>query len=167
MRLIAHRGNLFGPSPLENNPLYIEAALAQGFDAEIDVWYVNGGFWLGHDEAKYPIKKSFLDLDFENPIGFWCHAKNEDAFKALLDIGANCFWHDTDKYTLTSTRVIWTYPGAPNIGNCIWNQPEWENVSDLYEISKGDMDKWVGICSDYVSVLKGAYEQTLLAKRDF
>ena len=38
MKLIAHRGNIVGPNPLEENKLeYIEAAIAGGYDAEIDV----------------------------------------------------------------------------------------------------------------------------------
>ena len=41
---------------------------------------------------------------------FWCHAKNLDALNRLLKIGVNCFWHENDKYTLTSNRIIWTFP---------------------------------------------------------
>jgi len=38
MKLISHRGNLFGPNPTnENNPDYILNAIELGYDVEIDV----------------------------------------------------------------------------------------------------------------------------------
>jgi hypothetical protein len=51
MILISHRGNLNGPNPeRENHPDYIWEALRAGFEVEIDVWWVEGKFKLGHDE---------------------------------------------------------------------------------------------------------------------
>jgi glycerophosphoryl diester phosphodiesterase len=42
MKLIAHRGNTEGPNPLEENkPEYIEEAIENGFDVEIDIWFVH------------------------------------------------------------------------------------------------------------------------------
>ena len=48
MKLIAHRGNTHGRNAeRENSPTYIKEALATGYDAEIDVWYINNwSFWL-------------------------------------------------------------------------------------------------------------------------
>ena len=40
MIIIAHRGNINGPSSLANHPLQIKRALDAGFDAEIDVWWI-------------------------------------------------------------------------------------------------------------------------------
>ncbi len=31
----------------------------------------------------------------------------------------NFFWHENDKYTLTSKNFIWTYPGEKTGGNSI------------------------------------------------
>jgi hypothetical protein len=54
MILISHRGNLNGKDvDNENNPLYIDRALGKGYDVEVDVWYVNGKWYLGHDEPTY------------------------------------------------------------------------------------------------------------------
>ena len=39
MKLIAHRGNIDGPSDEQNSPDYIDNALSLGYDAEIDVRY--------------------------------------------------------------------------------------------------------------------------------
>ena len=50
MKLIAHRGNIDGPSDEQNSPDYIDNALSLGYDAEIDVRYdpLTTVFWLGH-----------------------------------------------------------------------------------------------------------------------
>ena len=61
MILISHRGNLNGKTDDENKPKYIEQALNQGFDVEIDVWYIDNQFWLGHDKPQYKISEGFLE----------------------------------------------------------------------------------------------------------
>ena len=54
MILIAHRGNVDGPEPeRENSYEHINNALNRGFDVEIDVWYHENNWYLGHDEPKY------------------------------------------------------------------------------------------------------------------
>ena len=65
MILISHRGNLNGKTDDENKPKYIEEALSQGFDVEVDVWYDNKQFYLGHDEPQYLIQKDFLNYLLE------------------------------------------------------------------------------------------------------
>ena len=98
MILISHRGNLNGKSNTENRPGYIHKALWQGFDVEIDVWYVDGEFWLGHDIPHYKIEENFL----ENPR-LWCHAKSIDTlYKMTSNSLIHCFWHQEDDVTLTS-----------------------------------------------------------------
>ena len=53
MILISHRGNLDGPTPKEENRIeYIENALGEGYQVEVDVWWWDG-FYLGHDEPEY------------------------------------------------------------------------------------------------------------------
>ena len=71
MILISHRGNTSGPRPQEeNNPEYIKKALEK-YDVEVDVWYVDEEWFLGHDEPLYRI-----ELEFLKQKGLWCHAKN-------------------------------------------------------------------------------------------
>jgi hypothetical protein len=54
MILISHRGNISGPNPeRENHPDYILEALQAGYEVEIDVWFVDGKFKLGHDGPQY------------------------------------------------------------------------------------------------------------------
>ena len=139
MILISHRGNISGPDPAnENKPEYINKALELGFEAEIDVWFKDGWF-LGHDEPEYKIDQEFLLNEL-----LWCHAKNLSAFENLLDIGAICFWHQEDDYTLTTNNFIWTYPGQPLSAMSICVMPE--------RFAKGsqDLSFCAGICSDKI-----------------
>lgn len=145
MKLIAHRGLTNGPDVnLENRPEQIELALSQGFDCEIDLWVINSEFYLGHDRPDYPIDKTFL-----NTFGLWIHAKNLAALRWLTDTGLYYFWHEGDKFTLTSNNFIWTYPGMELTQRSIavlpeWHDPEFKNLpKNCY-----------GICSDYVITIQ-------------
>ena len=136
--LIAHRGNFQGKNlNRENQEEYILEAAQQGFDVEIDVWWFQGSFWLGHDEPQYKTTLNFL----ENPK-FWCHLKNIEAVQQLMNIESlHWFWHETDKITITNKGYIWTYPGV-FLENSIINQPP--NVAKL----KSTGMKILGICAD-------------------
>ena len=80
MIYIAHRGNLNGPNKQEENKLeYIIKALNEGYHVEIDVWYLEGTFFLGHDSPDYKIEEDFLKNK-----KFYCHAKNLNALLKLL-----------------------------------------------------------------------------------
>ena len=107
MILISHRGNISGPNKeMENKPEYIIDTLHKGYDVEIDVWSKDKQFYLGHDKPRYEVDRIFI----QNPK-LWCHAKNLEALKRMLDNKKiHCFWHETDKYTITSKGLIWTYP---------------------------------------------------------
>ena len=140
MIYIAHRGNMFGPNlARENSPEYIAEAVNAGFDVEIDVWFINGKFMLGHDEPKYDFDSSILPNK-----KLWCHAKNSDAFFLLKKMGARCFWHDKDAYTFTSDGKIWA-----NIGQTLTGQ-------GIAVVSGRGIPEFPveGVCSDYVAELK-------------
>src|SRR5574338_177322 len=114
--LIAHRGNMDGPNPeKENHPDYIMAAVKAGFDVEIDVWFIDGKFILGHDKPQYEIEEKFLHNG-----SFWQHAKNVEALDELVEMDlfadVNCFYHNTDDCVLTSHGFLWTYPGKKIVG---------------------------------------------------
>ena len=67
MILISHRGNLNGVNVKKENSVdYIEEALDQGFDVEVDVWNISGSYFLGHDEPQHLVKKDFLNNIFGN-----------------------------------------------------------------------------------------------------
>jgi len=105
MKIISHRGNLLGPNPaLENCPEYIEQAIDQGYDCEIDVWYLDGSWYLGHDTPDY-----LIDVEFLKQSALWCHAKNISAVEHMLANNIHCFWHQGDDVTITSKGYIWTH----------------------------------------------------------
>ena len=147
MIFISHRGNLNGPNKeMENNPQYISNAIKKGYYVEIDVWYINGDFFLGHDFPEYKIKREFLKNKH-----FYCHGKNLDAIKELITMKneTNFFSHDLDKYVLTSDNKIWTYPGDVLCENSICCMPE-----KKYQYP----DKCYGVCTDYPLKYKLLYE---------
>ena len=120
MILISHRGNLNGVIVERENSIdYVEEALSQGFDVEIDVWDIFGSYFLGHDEPKYLVKKDFLKID-----GLWCHAKNIQGLYSMLEDNIHCFWHQEDDVTLTSRGFFWTYPGKQLTSKSICVKPE-------------------------------------------
>eukprot|EP00742_Colponemidia_sp_Colp-10_P011185 GILJ01012398.1.p1 GENE.GILJ01012398.1~~GILJ01012398.1.p1 ORF type:complete len:452 (-),score=32.68 GILJ01012398.1:123-1478(-) len=176
-KFIAHRGNTTGPCPdLENRPDYIEAALAQGFFVEVDLWCLadNGEnqnqvrddeqrrqkgqvvpvtYWLGHDGPQYPITADLL-LKWSDRL--YVHAKNEAALLELQRLYVlNFFFHDKDAFTLTSQREIWAYPRpAPWLTNSITVMPEL-CCSDVQKMTTAfDHRDGVGVCSDWVALLR-------------
>jgi hypothetical protein len=141
MILISHRGNIDGKIlERENNPDYINEALRLGYDVEIDVWFIDNRFWLGHDCPQYKTDYKFLMNE-----KFWCHAKNLDALMEMKKYAIHYFWHENDTVTLTSKNYIWAYPGKQPIKGSIACMPELENDSVL---------ECKGICSDYIKLYK-------------
>lgn len=139
MKIISHRGNVNGSErDLENNPEHIQSLLKAKIEVEIDVWLKNDQIFLGHDEPQYAIDYSFLQQH-----GLWCHAKNLEALSfMLLACVPNCFWHQEDDFTLTSSGFIWTYPNKKVLHNSIIvdNDPKWREKNY----------KCYGVCSDYI-----------------
>jgi hypothetical protein len=140
--LISHRGNTSGPNPNEeNHPFYVQATLNQGIHVEIDLWVIDGEYFLGHDEPQYPVNKPFL-----TQIGLLVHCKNCEAVSALLAFKEQMlfFWHQEDDMTLTSHGYVWVYPGKPipdggrSVAVLPELHPEW------------DLTNAVAICTDYV-----------------
>lgn len=137
MKIISHRGNLDGRNPeQENHPFYIQTALDVGYEVEIDVWYVDGHFYLGHDSPQHRVYGSWLQ---EINGLLWCHAKNDAALGKMLELGLHCFWHETDRFTLTSKGIPWCYPGnfIPNGVTVVFDN----NVPAPKEV--------LGVCTDY------------------
>jgi hypothetical protein len=139
MILISHRGNLIGANEeKENCPDYILQALFN-FEVEIDVWFIDNQFYLGHDQPTYLVDGGFLQNQ-----KLWCHAKNLDALTEMLKNNLiHCFWHQQDDLTLTSRQYIWTYPGKKIASE--------KAIAVLPEnIKNWDISKAAGVCSDYI-----------------
>lgn len=104
MKIISHRGNLYGPNPQNENTLdSINKALLNEFDVEIDLWYEKGRLWLGHDLPVCEVHDSFV----KNPK-LWCHAKNIGALRYLQSIDAHAFYHTSEDVVLTTWGRVWT-----------------------------------------------------------
>lgn len=155
MILIAHRGLFNGyDEEKENHPDQIKAALAAGFDAEIDVRLIDGKWFLGHDEPTHEVPEAFLSQK-----GLWIHCKNVEALNALASVpkahGVNFFWHQSDDFTLTSLGYVWTFPNKPLLARSILNQPEWTK-GWFDDPSIFNTDSYAGICSKFVGAIRSA-----------
>jgi len=145
MILISHRGNINGRfESCENEPTYVDEAIKDGYDVEVDVWVIDGVLYLGHDKHQYDVDLRWFRDRLEK---LWIHCKNVDAINFFRDskYRFNYFWHETDTITLTSLNYIWAYPGK---------QPIEKSIAVLPEIFSDTLDKCSGVCSDYVSKYK-------------
>lgn len=139
MKIISHRGNINGPSESENNPAQVKKVLKMGYDCEIDVWLIDGCFFLGHDKPHFPVKDEFL-----SSAGLWCHAKNLPALHKMLENGKmHCFWHQNDDFTLTSEGFIWTFPNKIVTEKSV--------IVDLNEHLPIKRYNCFGVCRDYIN----------------
>ena len=146
MIYIAHRGNLDGPDPInENKPEYLINAIAKGFYVETDLWLVDNILYLGHDNPVYEIKIDFL-LNIKEKL--FCHCKNIDALYFLIKNYSEieCFFHIEDECVLTSKNNIWNYPGKKLTPLTICVMPEYVGQVIDYNC--------YGVCSDFVSSIK-------------
>ena len=143
MLIISHRGNLNGPQPQDENRLdYIENALKQGFNAEIDIWMKGRNLYLGHDYPAYYLKNKDYRILFSKKI--WVHAKNLQALNFLIkNKKINCFFHKGDFSTLTTKKFMWMFPVKGNYPRAIFVLPELKKNLNL---SKSNFK---GVCTDY------------------
>ena len=136
---IAHRGNFKGVNKERENTIpYLKEAISAGYDVEVDVWFIDGKFFLGHDGPEHQATlKELLELGDHA----WFHAKNYGALVELLSFDMHVFFHDRDEYTLTSRGIIWAYSGKFVNGFAIACMPE---------MTRGFVvpDDALGVCSD-------------------
>ena len=134
MIIISHRGNLTGSNlESENHPNQIIKSLGEGFDVEIDVWFKDEKWFLGHDEPKHELNWSFI-LKYKNKL--WVHTKNLESVNKLQHTDTNWFWHQEDYVTLTSKGYVWCFPGYETEGGIMVDHGQ-----------KTDK-KILGICTD-------------------
>ena len=137
MFLISHRGNINGADKTKENSInYILKAIDLGYNVEVDVWFIDNFFYLGHDKPQYKINYNFLTNK-----KLWCHAKNLNALIEMSNYSIHYFWHDKDDFTLTSKNYIWAYP-SKNVNK--------NTIAVLPEIYNTDVSECKGVCSDYI-----------------
>lgn len=148
MRIIAHRGNLDGPKPLlENSPEYIDEAIQSGFDVEIDVRCEDHHFYLGHDNSQYYVPMLWL---YQRRNNLWIHCKDLKSLDVFSNspVDFHYFWHENDRYTLTSRGIGWVYPGMVPYNNSIIVLPESSKFYD-HDEGKYHIINSKGICTDF------------------
>lgn len=143
MKIISHRGNRQGSHErLENHPTYIKSVVRDGYDCEIDVWYLDGSFKLGHDEPCYNVDESFLESS-----KLWCHAKNLAALEKMMNNSKiHSFWHEEDKFTITSKGFIWTFPD-----NLTTKKSVIVYKGQFWKDEKFGPEQPFGICTDFLN----------------
>lgn len=155
MLIISHRGNLNGPSELENNPLQIATA-QKDFYVEVDIWQTQDGVFLGHNEPEYNInvlnfKKKYLQ---SNKIIY--HAKNPAAAVFLEKEQLKWFAHDKDMFAIVNNisrnKVLW---GLPNELKGVNNNSLFQKIPVIFgnDFSRYEYELknniWYGVCTDY------------------
>lgn len=156
--IIAHRANLHGPSPDTENTLEaIQKCIELNIDMELDLWYREGKFFLGHD--KPTTEFDLLNYNFNNSF-VWFHCKDIKTLQQAYTIGFytgqkwgdqySYFFHDKDDMTLTTKLEFWTYPGKYLSWRSIAVLPDYETAE--YERLVEELcvtDRIKGICTDY------------------
>ncbi len=140
MRIIAHRGNLFGPHTCLENSHEALLLLGSCFDIELDL-HANGLY--GHDSGENHIP---LDVIKEHAHRIWIHAKSSQSLEFALKNTLHCFSHDTDPVVLTSHAYLWRYPNSkePVTENTIIVMPEREPT-----LTSLDFETAAGVCTDF------------------
>ncbi len=157
MKIISHRGNINGPQPeRENQPSYIDEAIALGFDVEIDVRHIGplpgalpgigGAFYLGHDTPDPPVSLNWL---LERRRNLWVHCKNLEAAYWLGDTDLRCFCSISDPFCFITQGYLWANDLTHLRDNCIIP------LLTLHKLNNfGDYDKVFGVCTDYPMEIK-------------
>jgi hypothetical protein len=142
---ISHRGNLKGPIPnKENRPSYIDCAIKLGYEVEVDVRFINGEFYLGHDTPDYKISPIWIIMRSKK---LWFHCKDIDSAHELKNLNKDIkfFCHSSDPYIITSTGNLWVHDLNMSLNdNCIIP------LLSKKEIVENNINYVYAICSDYV-----------------
>lgn len=144
---IAHRGLVDGPNPaLENRRGKIEGLVVEeGKVCEVDVWFLQGEYWLGHDGPMEHVDFSWL---LKHKDRLLIHTKNVEAFSSFTFLRSHggydfhFFYHGTEDVVFTSRGIVIPYPGIDVYPGWIHMMPE----SALPKNNYGP----VAICSDFV-----------------
>jgi hypothetical protein len=145
--MIAHRGLLKGPdSSIENKVECIKRNCMNGIISEIDIWYENGLYKIGHDSPGDEISYDFL-YNYRQLL--LIHSKNVDTFAHFHElryhkgIDFHYFYHTEEEVVYTSRGYIIPYPGVTVHNGWIHMMPE--NKKCIGSIVK----RPAMICTDY------------------
>ena len=108
MRVVSHRGNTTGPGSLCERS-FVERALADEYDVEVDVRCDGGMLTVGHDASIYELPVLWTKEPTVSRL--WYHAKDEAAMTRLASINVRRFAHDAEASVLVyPERYAWIHP---------------------------------------------------------
>ena len=111
---IAHRCNLNGETVEENTLVKMLECINLGFSVEIDVRYIDGKYYLGHD---LPQEEISLDLMLSLSSYLFIHCKNIEALYMLnAHSQLNVFGHSQDEFVITSGGNVFCSVGVVQEG---------------------------------------------------
>lgn len=149
MKIISHRGNYDRIRPdRENKPSYIDTTLSMGYDVETDIRFIDGKFYLGHDNSETIVNEKWI-LDRKD--GLWFHCKDLYSAQRFRDMncGIKYFCHSSDSFVLVSTGHLWVHDLNLQLDeNCIIPLLDVESIENFYT------DKVFAICTDFVNECK-------------
>ena len=148
MILISHRGNVNQIIPeRENSTSYIGEAIAQGYDVEMDVRFIDGTLYLGHDNPDHQISLEWL---LQRKEWLWVHCKNFAALQALIDEDLRIFYHQKENHTIINNcNLIWSHELSEASGKSIIPLLSEKDMEDYSKYS----NKVYGVCSDFVGLV--------------
>lgn len=158
--LISHRGNIDGPIiARENSPDYIDEAIADGYDVEIDVRmaYVDGAWslFLGHDTPDYPVTFEWL---LKRRDKLWIHTKDFKSLDMLISLGLRVFYHQLEAHTIIgNAQVIWSHNLEEASSKSIIPMLSLDSIIYYGDKSTNEYVKNLmvyGVCSDYVAEIR-------------
>lgn len=141
MLILAHRANVDGPGPAENEPEQIERCLDSGFGVEVDLWHIDGRCYFGHDDPRHPADLERFDRD-----GVVFHLKNP-WLPALAR--ADAFAICNDPFALTLRGRIWTNYDQPAGPASIVCAPELVGAEESLADFVARHRHAAGICTDH------------------
>jgi len=159
--IIAHRALLRGPDFIKENTIdSINECIRMNINIELDIRYIDGNWYLGHDHPQEIIDLDTFDFGF---VHVFFHCKNIETlnrccntlFKEQFEGQIDFFYHDQDSVTLTKNGLIWSYPKSKLFDWSICVMPEL--VSKKYfekTINKYNDSKIYAICTDYPLIVQ-------------
>lgn len=130
--------------------------LNEKLHAEIDVRYVDGAFYIGHDEPEEELEYSEL----KDVLPFlWVHCKNIEAYRRLLENHENeikFFVHNADDFAVVKGGYYWTTePKALILPGTVLMDVM--GTGYLPETMSHILSEAYAICSDYLESWRAIY----------
>ena len=155
MKIIAHRANLYGPSPeTENTPAAIEKVIEHGFDVEIDLHFMYPYFYLGHDKPQYRVYLNQIS-EWSKSSTIYLHCKTLDGLTRVMSEGVASsslipFFHDQDDCILLKSGKIWVHPKV--FEDIFWYYHLDKTIAVVNKpVEYKDMEGLYGVCTDYAN----------------